>query len=170
MFVDNGAEIAAMTSPASAITTYATATARDISAARPAVLTPNYWGPDRPLSPAEYDLAGQQHKRVSGESVGQSARSTRDREYQPDPGTGSYAGHGPTQRHFHRGRLTLSPVGLRAKHVQVVEFWLVGADRLQFLEERCGGRMAGVGHRLGVAEELRHRDVAPGPVAIGIDD
>ena len=57
-----------------------------------------------------------------------------------------------------------SSVGLRASYVQVAEPRLAGADRLQFLIERLGGRVPGVGHRLGVTGELHHGDVVPGAV------
>src|SRR5271165_4413287 len=61
-------------------------------------------------------------------------------------------------------------VGPHAAHVEVTELRLGAADGLQLLEERRGGRMTGVGHRLGVAGELHHGDVPAGPVAVGAEE
>src|SRR5580693_5531350 len=57
-------------------------------------------------------------------------------------------------------------VGTRASYVEVAELRLAAGDRLQFLEERRGGRVAGVGHRFGVAGEFHYGNVPPGVVPV----
>src|SRR5580704_4675519 len=61
-------------------------------------------------------------------------------------------------------------VGPYVSYVEVAELRLAAGDRLQFLEERRRGRVAGVGHRFGVAGEFHYRNVPPGVVSVRAHD